>query len=174
MENHRENIFLIGFMGVGKSTIAARLGERLGEPVVEMDQVIVNQQDMEISDIFAEYGENYFRKLETDLLEELSQKRGQIVSCGGGAVVKEENVHAMKRNGRIILLTAEPETIFGRVKDSADRPILQENMSVDYIEELMEERREKYWEAADFAVTTDRKSIDQIADEICAKLEQNR
>lgn len=91
-----ENIFLIGFMGAGKSTIAKVLKEKLNVPLCEMDEMIAEQQKMAISDIFAQYGETYFRDLETQLVKDISEKDGVIVSCGGGAVLREENVSFMK------------------------------------------------------------------------------
>ena len=170
MDIHRKNIFLIGFMGVGKSSVADKLCERLGMTLVEMDEEIVRQQDMAISDIFDEYGEKYFRRLETDLLREIAAKERQVVSCGGGAVLKDKNVEIMKSSGTIVLLTAEPETIYDRVKDDSSRPLLNGNMSIAYICELMEERQERYEEAADIIVSTDNKEIEAIVDKICRKL----
>lgn len=172
MDDHRENIFLIGFMGVGKSTVAEQLCQKTGAIHVEMDQVIVKQQDMAISDIFDKYGEKYFRRLETELLYELQMKENLVVSCGGGAVLKEKNVDLMKASGSIVLLTAEPETIYKRVKDSTHRPLLNGNMSINYIKELMEEREECYEEAADIRVSTDHKTIEMIVEEILRKLKR--
>lgn len=174
MDNHRKNIFLIGFMGVGKTTVAELLCQKTGAVQVEMDQMIVEQQDMAISDIFDEYGENYFRRLETDLLCELQAKENLVVSCGGGAVLKEKNVELMKACGSIVLLTAEPETIYRRVKDNTDRPLLNGNMSINYIKELMDEREECYEDAADIRVATDHKSIELIVEEILKKLKRER
>ena len=132
------NIVLIGFMGAGKSTIAKVLKEKLNVPLCEMDEMIAEQQKMAISDIFAQYGETHFRDLETQLVKDISEKDGVIVSCGGGAVLREENVSFMKENGRIVLLSATPETIYERVRYSKDRPILNGHMNVEYIRELME------------------------------------
>lgn len=170
MDNQRKNIFLIGFMGVGKSSVAQTLCKRLGMVRVEMDEEIVRQQDMAISDIFDEYGENYFRRLETDLLENIANNTLQVVSCGGGAVLKEKNVSIMKECGTIVLLTAEPETIYDRVKDDSSRPLLNGNMSIPYICELMEERQWRYEAAADVIVATDNKDVEEIVDKICRKL----
>lgn len=166
----QKNIFLIGFMGVGKSTVAAELVKRLGMNRAEMDQMIVDKQGMTISEIFAQYGEDYFRDVESEILLELQKKQGMVVSCGGGIVVREENAGYMKKSGHVVLLTAEPETIYNRVKDSKERPILNRNMSVEFIRELMEKRRIRYERAADVTVSTDGKSAVQICDEIIAKL----
>lgn len=170
MDSDRDNIYLIGFMGVGKSSVAAKLAELKQTKVMEMDQIIVEQQEMEIADIFAEYGDNYFRNLETDLLCEIAKKKDQVISCGGGVIVRPENVEMMKKNGCIILLTASPDTIYDRVKDSRDRPLLNENMTIEYIEDLMGDREERYEEAADYTVATDNKTVDEIAQEILKKI----
>ena len=76
---------------------------------VEMDQLIVEQRGMAITDIFEEYGETYFRNLESNVLIELQKRKQTIVSCGGGVVMREENTDHMKKNGRVVLLTAKPE-----------------------------------------------------------------
>ena len=164
------NIFLIGFMGVGKSTVSDYLSKILASPQVEIDQVIVNKEHMSINKIFEEYGEEYFRNCETNLLIELQKKNNQIVSCGGGVAMREINVREMKKNGRVVLLTASPETILERVKDSDERPLLRGRKNTEYISELMEIRRPKYRAAADIIVDTDHKNVEEIAEEIVGKL----
>ena len=164
------NIFLIGFMGVGKSTVSDYLSKILASPQVEMDQVIVNKEHMSINKIFEEYGEEYFRNCETNLLIELQKKNNQIVSCGGGVAMRDINVREMKKNGRVVLLTASPETILERVKDSDERPLLRGRKNTEYISELMEIRRPKYRAAADIIVDTDHKNVEEIAEEIVGKL----
>ena len=161
MAGLKEHIFLIGFMGCGKSTNAECLAEMTGARQVEMDQMIVENEGMAIADIFEEKGEAYFRELETDLIKSFAGVEPAVISCGGGAVLKEENVRLMKESGKIVLLTAEPETIYERVKDSTERPVLNGNMNVGYIEELMEKRRSKYEAAADVKVATDGKTAEE-------------
>ena len=167
----KEHIFLIGFMGAGKSTIAARLKEMTGAEVIEMDQEIERQQGMAISAIFAEKGEPFFRSPETQLLASMGQRPASTVSCGGGAAMRQENVDLMKENGCIVLLTAAPETIYQRVKDSQDRPVLNGNMNVEYIRDLMEKRRPYYEKAADLFVSTDEKTAEEICREILSRLD---
>jgi shikimate kinase len=166
------NVFLVGFMGAGKSTIARDLMEKLEMDRVEMDEMIVQKQGMSISEIFDEYGEAYFRNLESNTLIELQKRKQTIVSCGGGVVMRAENADHMKKNGRVVLLTAKPETILERVKDSDERPILNNHMNVEFIAELMEKRRERYLAVADVIIETDAKTVSQITDEIIAKLIQ--
>ena len=117
------NIVLIGFMGAGKSTISDFLKNAFAMDVVEMDQIIAQRQGMSISDIFETYGEQYFRDLETNLLIEMQSRTNVVISCGGGTPMRECNVAEMKKNGRVVLLTAKPETILDRVKDNHDRPL---------------------------------------------------
>ena len=164
------NIVLIGFMGAGKTTVSEYLSTMFAMDVVEMDQVIAEREGMSISDIFATYGEEYFRNRETQLLKEMQLRKQAVISCGGGAALREENVIEMKKNGRVVLLTASPRTIYDRVKDSTDRPILNGNNNVEFITELMENRREKYEKAADIVIYTDKKSVLQICEELIAKL----
>ena len=147
------NIFLIGFMGAGKSTIAKELKRQLEMNYVEMDQV-------------------YFRNLECNTLIELQKSKQTIVSCGGGVVVREDNKDHMKKHGRVVLLTATPETVYNRVKDSTERPILNDHMNVDFIAGLQEKRRALYEAAADVTVATDGKNPEEICREIVEKLTQ--
>lgn len=160
------NIALIGFMGSGKSTVSQALNQLYAMDVIEMDQVIADREGMSISEIFKVHGEEYFRNLETALLREMQNRTGVVISCGGGVPMREENVIEMKKNGKVVLLTASPETILERVKNSHDRPLLENNKNVDFISELMEKRRSKYEAAADIIIQTDGKSAFQICEEI--------
>lgn len=164
------NIFLIGFMGTGKTTIAQRISSMFTMEMVEMDKIIADRAGMSISDIFETYGEVYFREMETQLVMELQRQGNAVISCGGGTPLRENNVKAMRKSGKIVLLTASPETIHERVKDSHDRPILENNKSVSFIAELMEQRREKYESAADIIIETDGKSEQEICEELAKKL----
>lgn len=166
----KKNIFLIGFMGAGKSTIAAELKKKLNMSLVEMDARIVEEQGMSINEIFEKYGESHFRDIESRLVADIKDEGNKIVSCGGGVVVREENVKCMKENGFIVFLSATPETIFNRVKDSNDRPILNGNMNVEYIKGLMEKRRALYEGAADIKIDTDGKNVGEICAEIIEKM----
>ena len=166
------NIFLIGFMGAGKSTISDYLKNALAMDVVEMDQCIVERQGKSISDIFETYGEEYFRELETNLLIEMQSQSNVVVSCGGGVPMRERNVVEMKKNGRVVLLTAKPETILERVKDNHDRPLLENNKTVPFIADLMEKRRAKYEAAADIVIQTDGKSELEICEELIHRLRE--
>lgn len=164
------NVFLIGFMGSGKTTVAHYLKEAYHMDMVEMDSLISEREGMSVSDIFALHGEEYFRRLETKLLEEAQKKRGVVISCGGGVPMREVNVAVMKKSGRIIYLQAAPETIYERVKDSHDRPLLEGNKNIAYISKLMGQRKEKYEAAADIFIDTDKREVSEIGEEIIQKL----
>ena len=166
------NIVLIGFMGAGKSTIAGMMHEAFSMEVIEMDQVIVDQQGMSIPEIFEKYGEEYFRDLETNLLIDMQARQNVIISCGGGVALRERNVKEMKKNGKVVFLTASPETILERVKDDNDRPLLNGHKNVEYISRMMETRRPKYEAAADFIISTDGKSSYDICREIVLELQR--
>lgn len=166
----KNNIFLIGFMGAGKSTIAKALCKELNMQLVEMDARIVEEQKMSINDIFAQYGEDYFRDVESQLILTLGEEGNTIVSCGGGVVVRPQNTDYMKKSGKVVFLSATPETIYERVKNSTDRPILNGHMNVEYIAELMEKRRALYEAAADIKIDTDGKNRSAICKEIMDRL----
>lgn len=166
------NIFLIGFMGVGKSTVSECLSREYGMEAVEMDEVIAEKEGMSIPDIFEKRGEEYFRCLETEFLSGLRTYKNAVISCGGGTAMREQNVAEMKKNGKVVLLTASPDTILERVKDSDERPLLNGHKDVGYISGLMEARREKYEAAADFVVSTEKKSASEICRELLNKLQE--
>lgn len=166
------NIFLVGFMGAGKSMVARTLKERYGMRLIEMDAQIEAQEKMPVFEIFAVHGEEYFRQLETELLEHLQQEGNTVVSCGGGVAMRECNVEAMRGSGKIVYLSAEPETIYERVRYSHNRPLLEGNMNVEYITKLMGARLPKYLSAADVTVRTDGRSADEICSEIITACKQ--
>lgn len=170
----RGNLFLIGFMGAGKSTVADCLHVLYGMDVVEMDREIEDQEGMGIPAIFEKYGEEYFRRAETGLLSGLQGRRNAVVSCGGGVPMREQNVSLMKKSGHVILLTAKPETILQRVQDSHDRPLLENNKNAAFIADMMEKRRASYEAAADIIVETDGRAAPEICREILDRLQAGR
>ena len=164
------NIVLIGFMGAGKTSISEYLKTLFAMDVIEMDQIIAEREGMSIPDIFEVHGEQYFRDLETNLLIEMQSRKNVVISCGRGTQLRECNVVEMKKNGRVVLLTASPETIFDRVKDSHDRPVIENNKNVPFIADLMEKRRAKYEAAADIIINTDGKSLIEVCEELVQQL----
>ncbi|MCI8504869.1 MAG: shikimate kinase [Lachnospiraceae bacterium] len=167
------NIALIGFMGVGKTTVSRALGRQSGMPEVDVDRWIVEKEGRLIPEIFEKEGEAAFRDMETAAIRELcggEGSGGQILSCGGGAVLRSENVRLLKENGVIVLLTARPETVRLRVGDGMSRPALGGVVTVEHIAELMEKRRAAYEGAADVTVATDGRRPEEIAEEILERV----
>lgn len=162
----KRNIFLIGFMGCGKTTVAETLSRLYGMEMLEMDRTIARKEGISIPEIFSSRGEEYFRGLETGLLRSLKGKDGLVVSCGGGAAMRPENVALMRDSGCICLLTARPETILSRVSGDDGRPLLKGRKTLPEIASMIESRRPAYEAAADFSVATDGRSPEQIAAEI--------
>lgn len=165
----KKHIALIGFMGAGKSSVSRQLHRMTGWPEIDTDQKIVETEGCSIPQIFSEKGEPYFRQLETELLDELGPLAPGIISCGGGMAMRDINVKKLHALADVVLLTAAPETIYDRVKDSTNRPLLNGNMNVPYIRDLMEKRRPFYEKAANVVVSTDGKSVSEIAKEILSK-----
>lgn len=161
-----KNIFLIGFMGCGKSTVSKILADKLKFKRIDSDEYIENSEHMKITEMFEKHGENYFRERETDFLKNLSGSNPVIIACGGGMAMRRNNAELMKEKGIVVFLTAKPETIYDRVKDSTKRPLLNNNMNVGYIKQLMDSRAEAYGGAADFKISTDDRTPGEIADEI--------
>lgn len=164
------NIFLIGFMGVGKSSVSQALKEVFAMNVIEMDQIIAQRNNMSISEIFEFHGEEYFRQEETNLLRSCQDLKNHIISCGGGVAMRQVNVDQMRKSGKVVLLTANPKTILSRVEDNHDRPLLENNKTVEHISSLMEARKEAYLNAADIIIDTNNKSIYEICEEIISSV----
>jgi len=161
-----QNIYLIGFMGVGKTTISKQIQQLLEWDEIDTDKFIVKKKKMPITEIFEQYGEAYFRKLETNILKDIAKMRELIVSCGGGMPLKEENRKIMKKSGTVILLSASPETIYEHVKKGKERPLLNGTMDLEYIESLMKKREKDYQAAKDIEIWTDYLSPEQVAQKI--------
>ena len=165
METNK-NVFLIGFMGCGKSTMARLLTEKTNAELMEMDETIEAEAGITINEIFEKYGETHFRDLESQLISRITKKGGMVVSCGGGAILRAENVACMRENGRIVYLSATPETIYERVRYSTNRPLLNGNMNVEYIASLMEKRLPRYVDAADVTISVDGKDRQEVLEEL--------
>ena len=156
------NIFLIGFMGTGKSAVAREIHDRYGMKLLEADALIAEKEGLSIPEIFKRKGEAYFRDLETDFLKSLKNMEHTVVSCGGGMALRSENVASMKELGQVVWLMASPSVILERVKGDTNRPLLQDNFDVDFIRALLAKRKEAYEIAADLRIDTDGKTIEEV------------
>jgi len=157
------NIVLMGFMGTGKSTVGRTLARRLGMQFLDMDTIIEERAGKPIPRIFAEEGEPHFRALERALAQELSQRSGLVIACGGGVVLNPENIRDYSRTGLVVCLTATPEVIFKRTAKDRNRPLLEEQDRMKRILELLEKRKTMY-AAIPHQVDTTTPTADQVAE----------
>ena len=164
------NIYLIGFMGVGKSTVAKMLSDKLDFELIDTDIEIEKRENRSINEIFSQEGEEYFREKEKELIEELSKKDNMIISCGGGIIKSDVSIANMKKSGSVVLLEASPEIIYNRVKDDNNRPLLVSNPGIEGIKKLMEEREESYNKAFTHKVDASKTPVQVVNDIITATL----
>ena len=171
----KENIVLIGFMGVGKTSLGKLLASKLGRCFIDLDEKIERDTGLTISEIFARHGENYFRALEKNAVKEICARRNVVIATGGGTVKDAENLQLLKNSGVIICLTTEPEEIFRRTERQGERPVLdasQENR-LETIKKLLAERQE-FYSQADYQIDTTDWSPLQIVNDICDYLKTCR
>ena len=161
------NLILCGMMGAGKTSVGVRIAEKTGRRWYDTDQMIVDRYG-NISDIFEYYGEEYFRKLESEIVKELAEKDHLIISTGGGLVLKRENNELLQANGKIVFLRASLQTLVDRLRVNDDRPLLQAKSGIlaDKLSELLRVRMPVYEHVADFIVDVDNKTVDETADEV--------
>ena len=160
-----KNIVLTGFMGTGKTTIGRALAKKLQMRLVDIDEEIEKEQKMSINDIFSRHGEPHFRDIETAMIQELSRDKNIIISTGGGAVLRDENMEALKENGIIFCLNATAETILERTGRNQDRPLLKVENPKEKINELLAYRR-PFYERAGIMIETDGKTPLEVVQEI--------
>jgi shikimate kinase len=158
------NIVLIGYRGTGKSTVGKALAAKLGRELVSTDKEIVRRAGRSIPEIVAAQGWEHFRDLESDVCKDIAGRDNLIIDTGGGAILRQQNVDVFKRNGRLFWLTASVETIASRIGGDTQRPSLTGTKSfVDEIQDVLLERTPKYQAAADQTISTDGRSIDELA-----------
>ncbi len=171
----KKNIVLIGFMGSGKTTVGIRLSYRLRKSIEDTDKLIERREKRTIREIFEQDGEDCFRKLETEMLQEaVGKMKNQIVSVGGGTPVKEENRRLLKQLGTVIYFRVRPETVFERLKNDTTRPLLQCENPLKRITELLEQRKDAYESCADIIVDVDELTMQQVVDRVVTELEKKK
>lgn len=159
------NISLIGMMGCGKTTIGEMLAENMNFTCIDTDAEIVNEQKCSINEIFGTKGEKYFREIETNVLIKTLNNDNQIISTGGGIIKKEENIKLLKEKSIVIYLKADDKTLYERVKNNKERPLLNVEDIKEKISNLLNEREEKY-QQAHHTVSTENKQPSEIVNEI--------
>lgn len=165
------NIVLIGYRGTGKSTVGKVLAAKLGRGLVSTDKEIVRRAGRSIPEIVAGHGWEHFRDLESDVCKDLGGQDNLVIDTGGGAILRQQNVDALKRNGLLFWLTASVDTIAGRIGGDTERPSLTGAKSfVEEIQEVLRDRTPKYRAAADHSLSTDGRSIQQMVENILVLL----
>jgi shikimate kinase len=155
------NIYIVGFMGTGKTSLARRLSGVKKLAFIDLDELIQTSEKKSITEIFSQKGEVYFRALEKNILAEVSRKDDQVVSCGGGIVLDKDNIVLMKNSGIIICLSARPEVILARTKNYQHRPLLNVDDPEKKIKELLEARANLY-ALADHKIDTSDISLKEV------------
>jgi len=171
MNNPLKHTFIIGMMGSGKTKIAHLLSEKLDTPYNDTDQDLVSILNLNMEEVFDHFSEKKFRILESVYFIEHLKNNQHIYATGGGIILNKENRVAMKQYGRAILLTASTSTLFERLSNDKTniRPLFNKNKK--FLEDMWNDRQKYYRECADFIVETDKKSENQIANEIAELLQ---
>ena len=166
-----ENIFLIGLMGAGKSTIGRQLAARTGRQFLDSDKVIEERTGATIDLIFEIEGEQGFRERESKVIEELTEIHGLVLATGGGAVLSPANREWLKQRGTVVYLNTPAELLYSRVANDPNRPLLQTDDKFGRLKALLAERDPLYRQTADLIVDAEGLSAKQIVAEICKSLE---
>ncbi|WP_319370420.1 shikimate kinase [uncultured Ilyobacter sp.] len=148
----KDNIALIGFMGSGKTTVGRQLAKALEMKFVDIDKLIVERESKNISEIFSEKGEEYFRRLEKQIVVEESKENNVIISTGGGVIIDNDNIKNLRKSSFVVFLDCEVECIYNRVKRRKNRPLLNVENMYETIQELYEKRKVLYKISSDFRV----------------------
>ncbi len=152
-------------MGTGKTAVGKELSRLLNMRLVDVDSEIEENRKMKITDIFKNFGEPYFRDVETEMIRKLARTKNTVISTGGGAVLREENMEVLRETGLIFCLYADPATIISRTKGNKDRPLLNVEDPLAKINELLRARM-PFYEKAGIVIDTNGKTPLEVAEEI--------
>ena len=168
-----QNIFIVGPMGAGKSTVGRQLAEALGFEFKDSDQEIQRRTGVDIPTIFEYEGEEGFRNRERLVISELSEESGIVLATGGGAVLRADNRQDLTSRGVVIYLHCSPEQQHSRTSRDRNRPLLHTDDPLARLRELMEERDPLYRQVADLVVSTERRGTSSVVKEIRRRLESD-
>lgn len=168
-----ENIFLVGPMGAGKSTVGRQLAEALSFEFKDSDQEIQRRTGVDIPTIFEYEGEDGFRERERQVIDELSEQTGIVMATGGGAILRPDNRRDLASRGVVIYLRCSPEQQHSRTSRDRNRPLLHTDDPLSRLRELMEERDPLYRQVADMVVSTERRGTASVVKEIRRRLDSD-
>ena len=167
----KKNISIIGFMASGKSTIGKALADRLLYRFVDTDELIEEKEGRAIKSMFETDGEDYFRDAESLMVEEVCAMEGLVVSTGGGAILRSQNVDILRKSSTVVWLRANRETILENLRRSADvRPLMKKGEQEAKVDNMLFERAPKYEKAAHVIIDVDGKNVEDIVVEILFNL----
>lgn len=165
------NIILIGYRGTGKTVVGEKLSKKLNKKLLGTDNLVIKKAKMPIPKIVKKYGWERFRKLESEVIVEISKMDNCVADTGGGAILRKKNVDNLKKNGTLILLTADVKTIVNRIKDDKQRPSLTGKKSfTEEVEEVLKDRKKKYKDASNYAIDTSNLTVDEVVNKIISYL----
>jgi len=160
------NIILIGMMGSGKSTLSHQLSDLTGYKIVDCDDLIEEQENLLIKEIFSLYGEDHFRKLESNFLKKFSSSNC-IISTGGGMILSSDNRLRLNSLGTVIYLSGSVDTLYNRLLDqTSERPLLEREALRNQLSGLLEKRSSLYHDASDYVISIDSKTSEEVCTEI--------
>ncbi|AKH21186.1 shikimate kinase AroK [Sedimenticola thiotaurini] len=168
--NQPNNIFLIGPMGAGKSTIGRQVASLLGLEFDDTDHEIQRRTGVDIPTIFDYEGEEGFRRRESAVIDELTQRGSLVLATGGGSILNSENRRNLSSRGFVVYLYCSPEQQYERTLRDRNRPLLQTADPLGTLQALMAERDPLYRETADIVITSEKRSASAVANEIVKKL----
>ncbi len=167
-----KNIVLVGLMGAGKTTIGKELAKQLSYKFADTDELIEQQENCKITDIFSDKGEEYFRNLENKICKKLSGKENLIISTGGGMIQNIDNFKKLQVNGFIVYLQASHTVLYDRIKQETHRPLLKTHNPLEKLSDLLK-TREKNYKLANFSINTENMSIEEITTKIIKEYHAN-
>lgn len=162
------NLVLIGFMGVGKTSVGKELARRLEWPFIDTDSLIEAAYSMPVARIFAKHGEASFRETEKRVVKDVAGRRQSVIATGGGVVLDRENIDRLKKQGILIHLTLSPEIIFYRIGHQSGRPLLETENRWQMLETLLQSREQLYRTYSDYTIDRNGLGVSETVERVLA------
>lgn len=162
--NMTNSFFLVGPMGVGKTTVGRLLAHKLNYAFLDSDQWIESSMNQSIPSIFSSKGENVFRDIESMVIDDLTNQSNIVLSTGGGAILRETNRQYLHDRGVVIFLDLSPEKIFARIQHDKNRPLLQTENPLATMKSIYDSRKAMYLDTAHYHLSVEGRTPEEISD----------